>query len=90
MNERYIVMNANILFRIKPHNDVRWGGGGGLGGGAGGGETVKDTVTSPNQHGSRLQTEAKKIETPPFCVKQVTNRNIPSDLVMPLNYKTHS
>ena len=75
-------MNASILFRIKPHKDLLRGGGGG--------ETVKDTVTSPNQHGSRLQTEAKKIETPPFCVKQVTNRNIPSDLVMPLNYKTHS
>ena len=82
MNERYIGMNASILFRIKPHKDLLRGGGGG--------ETVKDTVTSPDQQGSGLRTEAKTIETPPFCVKQVTNRNIPSDLVMPLNYKTHS
>ena len=47
---------------------------------------MKDTV----QQGSGLRTEAKKIETPPFCVKQVTNRNIPIDLVTPLNHKTLS
>ena len=64
MKERYIVMNASILFRIKTHNDL-------LGGGGEGKETVKDTV----QQGSGLRSEAKKIETPPFCVKQVTNRN---------------
>ena len=51
---------------------------------------MKDTVTSPDQHGSGLGAEAKKIETRPFCVNQVTNRNIPSDLVTPLNHKTHS
>ena len=51
---------------------------------------MKDTVTSPDQQGSGLRTEAKQIETPPFCVKQVTNRKIPSDLVAPLNHKTHS
>ena len=56
----------------------------------GGRETVKDTVTSPDQQGSGLRTEAKQIEKPPFCVKQVTNRNIPSDLVTPLNHKTLS
>ena len=83
MNERYIAMNANILFRIKTHNDL-------LGGGARGGETMKDTVTSPDQQGSGLRTEAKQIETPRFCVKQVTNRNIPIDLVTPLNHKTLS
>ena len=55
-------------------------------GGGGGEETVKDTV----QQGSGLRSEAKKIETPPFCVKQVTNRNIPIDLVTPLNHKTLS
>ena len=76
MNERYTAMNASILFRIKPHNDLLGGGG----------ETVKDTV----QQGSGLRTDAKKIETPPFCVKQVTNRNIPVDLVTPLNHKTLS
>ena len=71
-------MNAGILFRIKTHNDL-------LGGGEGK-ETVKDTV----QQGSGLQTEANKTETRPFCMKQVRNRNIPSDLVMPMNHKTHS
>ena len=69
-------------FRIKPRNDLL--------GGMGGGWTVKDTVTSPDQHGSGLRNEAKKIETRPFRVKQVTNRNIPIDLVMPMNHKTHS
>ena len=51
---------------------------------------MKDTVTSPDQHGSGLQTEANKTETRQFCMKQVRNRNIPSDLVMPMNHKTHS
>ena len=36
-------------------------------------KTVNNTVTSPNQHGSDLRPVARKIETRPFCVKQVTN-----------------
>ena len=83
MNEKYIVMNGSTLFRVKTHDNVGWGWGGGK-------ETVKDIVPSPDQHGSGLRTEAKKNETPLFCVKQVTNRKIPSDLVTPLNHKTHS
>ena len=73
-------MNASILFRIKTRNFCLEEGG----------ETVKNTVTSPDQQGSGLRTEAKQIETPRFCVKQVTNRNIPVDLVTPLNHKTLS
>ena len=35
-------------------------------GSGGGGETVKDIVPSPDQQGSGLRSEAKKIKTPPL------------------------
>ena len=59
-----------------------------LGGRGEGEEAVKDTVTSPDQHGRGLATQAKKIEMRPFCAKKVSNRRIPKDLVTPLNHKT--
>ena len=62
-----------------------------MGGGGGGGERLWRTLLPPliNREVD-CELKPKKIETPPFYVKQVTNRNIPIDLVTPLNHKTLS
>ena len=54
-------------------------------------KTVKDTVASPYQHGSGLPIAAKKIETRPFCLRQLLTRMISStsNLVTPLTNETH-
>ena len=62
MNEKHIVMNASILFRVKPHNDLLGGGGSG---------DCEEHCYLPSSHGSRLQIEDKKIETRPFCVNHI-------------------